>query len=238
MLWLRAFVLLSAVLLAFSFGIFSIDDDPYPPPRESGIGDASAQRDRRPIDGGFGTSPGSVETGFGNGKFNTPTLIEAADTPPFFHNNGAETLEDAIAFYKSQTFRRSPISQQLGGLSISLNTIQIDEIGAFLRVLNALENIRSASGLAVRATETGADQKAASLLVLAAAESNDGVGVLLDAMGGRGIHRTDAVRNLISASRLLLRASETSHPPRRQELIGQALAELQAAREAMLIEVS
>ena len=38
---------------------------------------------------------------------NTPPLIEAADTPPFFHNNSAATLEDAVAFYTSDTFHNS-----------------------------------------------------------------------------------------------------------------------------------
>src|SRR5262249_51375718 len=39
---------------------------------------------------------------FGNGTFNTPPLIEAPDTPPFFHNNafisGTE-IEGAVFFY-------------------------------------------------------------------------------------------------------------------------------------------
>ncbi|MDH3441787.1 MAG: hypothetical protein OEM63_13595, partial [Gammaproteobacteria bacterium] len=44
-----------------------------------------------PPDDGLGT-PGS-------GEFNTPTLVEAADTGPFFHNNSVETIEGAVAFY-------------------------------------------------------------------------------------------------------------------------------------------
>ena len=198
----------------------------------------SRERERRPVDGGFGTSPGTIETGFGTGAFNTPTVIEAADTPPFFHNNTAETLEDAIRFYRTSTFRRSPVSQALGGLSISLNQNDIEDIGAFLRVLNALENVRSASHMASRARDTGEDGKAASLLVLAAAETNDGVGVLLGARGGIGIHRTDAVQDLLAAANTLLTASGTGHPPTRRNLIDSALARLQAARAAMVNEVS
>lgn len=34
----------------------------------------------------------------GNGAFNTPSLVEAADTSPFFHNNSVVTLEAAVAF--------------------------------------------------------------------------------------------------------------------------------------------
>src|SRR5262249_47147192 len=40
----------------------------------------------RPHDGGFGRS-GTLATGFGNGTFNTPPLVEAADKKTFFHNN-------------------------------------------------------------------------------------------------------------------------------------------------------
>jgi cytochrome c peroxidase len=40
----------------------------------------------------------------GDLTMNTPSLIEAADTPPFFHNNTAATIEDAVAFYTSDTF--------------------------------------------------------------------------------------------------------------------------------------
>ena len=41
---------------------------------------------------------------FGDGTFNTTPVIEAADTPPFFHNNSAQTIEDAVRFYTTPTF--------------------------------------------------------------------------------------------------------------------------------------
>ncbi|RMF59058.1 MAG: hypothetical protein D6743_16815, partial [Calditrichaeota bacterium] len=44
-----------------------------------------------PPDDGFGTP--------GNGEFNTPSLVEAADSGPFFHNNAVQTIEAAVAFY-------------------------------------------------------------------------------------------------------------------------------------------
>jgi cytochrome c peroxidase len=46
--------------------------------------------------------------GRGDGTFNTPPVIEAADTPPFFHNNAVATLEEAVAFYTTDTFNDSP----------------------------------------------------------------------------------------------------------------------------------
>ena len=44
----------------------------------------------------------------GNGKFDIPPVIEAADTPPFFHNNAVAKLEEAVAFYTTDTFNNSP----------------------------------------------------------------------------------------------------------------------------------
>jgi cytochrome c peroxidase len=50
--------------------------------------------------GGFGSEP-NPRGGFGNGTFNTPTLIEAADSGPFFHDNAIETIEEAVGFYNA-----------------------------------------------------------------------------------------------------------------------------------------
>jgi hypothetical protein len=90
-----------------------------------------------PPDDGFGTP--------GNGEFNTPSLIEAADTGPFFHNNAIETIEGAVAFYNGDTFNNSPAGQFLinaMGSDINLEATQVEQVAAFLRVINALENIR------------------------------------------------------------------------------------------------
>jgi len=94
-------------------------------------------------------NPGSpIDDGFGNpgtGEFNTPTLVEAADTAPFFHNNSAPTLEAAVAFYNTVAFNNSPAGRTLAertGGPIALDGNEILAVTAFLRVLNALENIR------------------------------------------------------------------------------------------------
>jgi hypothetical protein len=83
-----------------------------------------------PADDGFGTP--------GDRTFNVPPLVEAADTPPFFHNNAMPTIEDAVGFYFSPTFQQSPSSffifQQL-------SSAQQADIAAFLRVVNASANI-------------------------------------------------------------------------------------------------
>ncbi|HEX5716228.1 MAG TPA: hypothetical protein VF179_08720 [Thermoanaerobaculia bacterium] len=95
-----------------------------------------------PFDGGFGTANrdcdgNNVNDCFGDGTFNSVPLIEAADTPPFFHNNVAETIEDAITFFTTAAFANSPAG---GGAAIPLTVTEIDNIGKFLRVINAAFN--------------------------------------------------------------------------------------------------
>jgi hypothetical protein len=93
-----------------------------------------------PRDGGFGTVGTDSQGGIGNGRFNVPPLIEAADTAPFFHNNTIQTIEDAVAFYTTDVFFFSPARAATG--PIALTQDQIDDIAAFLRVVNAAENLR------------------------------------------------------------------------------------------------
>lgn len=112
-------------------------------------------------DGGFGgkglaapnVTVGVTSTtpdGFGDGSFNTASLIEAADTGPFFHHNnvGSEgpgiVLPSAILFYSSSNFNDSPAGQKLiqqFGTPITLPGNSVVEIAAFLRVLNTFFNL-------------------------------------------------------------------------------------------------
>ena len=97
-----------------------------------------------PKDGGFGTnlfdnSAGTLADGFGNGRFNAPPLTEAADTGPFFHNNAIAGIEDAIAFYESSQFLESRAARFFVVPQLTNDSIQ--NIGAFLRTINALMNI-------------------------------------------------------------------------------------------------
>lgn len=111
-----------------------------------------------PRDGGDGTFPadGVPPAPFGNGTFNTPPIIEAADTGPFFHTdtqiiaapaentNSAQTIEQAIAFYNSQAFTLP-----------ELNAADIGNIGRFLRAINAVFNIQMASNRIIGARNLG-----------------------------------------------------------------------------------
>lgn len=109
--------------------------------------------------GGFGTAAagGFLPTGFCIEQFNPPPLVEAADTAPFFHNNAFDTLEEAVAFYGSDTFNQDPSislflgSTDSGGIAIKLDEQAVSDVSHFLRALNALENLRQADELSAAA---------------------------------------------------------------------------------------
>lgn len=100
--------------------------------------------DAFPVDGGFGRTP-NPDGSFGDGEFNTPPLIEAADTGPFFHTDTtvsgasahntstATSIEEAVAFYDSPAFN----DLQDDDRKIVLDKTRIDNIGRFLRAINA-----------------------------------------------------------------------------------------------------
>jgi hypothetical protein len=95
-----------------------------------------------PHDDGF-NSP--FNGGQGDGTFNVPPLVEAADTPPFFHNNAVNTIEDAVGFYFSDTFRASNSSFFIFDFNFETGqpttTEDHDNMAAFLRVINSAANI-------------------------------------------------------------------------------------------------
>jgi len=152
--------------------------------------------ERVPPDDGFGRP--------GDGTFNIPPLVEAADTGPFFHNNAIETIEGAVAFYDGEAFNNSPAGRALArldpeGNSIELDGTQIVAIAAFLRTINALENIRQSMALLTEAAGLGffEHERAVELLRRASKEADDAARVL--AGGGlspRAVRHLDAVRRL------------------------------------------
>ena len=86
-----------------------------------------------PPDDGFGIGA------LADGTFNVPPIVEAAFTPPLFHNNGAADVEAAVAFYVSDLFRNSPPGQFI---DIELDSDQQTAVANFLRVIGAAEKIR------------------------------------------------------------------------------------------------
>jgi cytochrome c peroxidase len=187
-----------------------------------------------PPDGGFGTEPDD-RGGFGNGTFNTPTLVEAADTPPFFHNNAVATIEEAVAFFTTDAFRSSPSGQALaaadsGGIGIELGPDDVAAVAAFLRVINALENIRAATGLQERALGATRLDAARRLLRLATKDLGDAIEVL-DAVG---LH-PGAVLQLKAARRLTQVAGRLPNDRARREVVRLAIA-TEARARALLVD--
>ena len=129
-----------------------------------------------PSDDGFGPEPS------GDGTFNVPPLVEAADSGPFFHNNAIETIEGAVGFYDGESFNNSPAGQMLamatGGDGIELDGTQIVAIAAFLRVINVLENIRESVEFLEKST-TLSNMEAKQLLARALNETDDSIQVLV-----------------------------------------------------------
>ena len=195
----------------FNTGVENLPDQP-----------ADLAGERNPPDDGFGRP--------GDGTFNTPTLVEAADTGPFFHNNAVETIEGAVAFYNGDAFNRSPSGLALAktdprGVGIRLDATQVVAVAAFLRVLNALENIRQSIELLESSPAKGFADRAAAreLLERAVSESQDSIKVL----DGAGLH-PEAVAHLQRASKLARKAARSFF--RRGALTRQAIDEQQRAR--------
>jgi hypothetical protein len=175
----------------FNTGVESLPDQP-----------ARLTGDKVPPDDGLGRPNG-------DGTFNTPPLVEAADSGPFFHNNAVETIEGAVGFYDGEAFNNSPAGRLLAandpeGNSIELDATQIVAVAAFLRVLNALENIRHAMELLQSSAGKGVFDRAGAreLLQRAMHETDDAIRVL----AGAGLH-ADAVAHLEASKRLAQRAT-------------------------------
>jgi cytochrome c peroxidase len=176
--------------------------------------------------GGPRGGPHATVTFRGNGTFNVPPVIEAADTPPFFHNNAAATLEDAVAFYTTDIFNDSPAGN---GNAFILNRDGINAIAALLRALNALENIRSSNAYAEQALGQELE-RAAESIGLAIAETTDAIEVLTG--GPVGLFAgTDALALLEEARELERRALGEGLP---DDLLEEAIALKEAARGEMV----
>jgi hypothetical protein len=180
-----------------------------------------------PPDDGFGIP--------GDGTFNTPPLVEAADSGPFFHNNAIETIEGAVAFYNGDAFNNSPSGQFLAsidpnGIGIKLDATQVVAVAAFLRVLNALENIRQSIELLEASELKGFFERKGcnELLERAIQETDDSIVVLSNG----GLH-PDAVAHLKEARRLTEKATGSFFS--RHKLARQAIGEQEKAR-AELVE--
>lgn len=156
------------------------------------------------------------------GKFNMAPLVEAADTTPLFHNHGAQTLRDAIAFYTSADFTNSADGSRIVG-PITLSDEEIGFLAAFLTVLNADENLRQAVVFLQEAIVEQADPDIAQLLVtLAIAQLEDAIRVL----GAENLHND--VQQSVQPSIFLLQSSQSV------DTLTQQIATLNTVRNLMV----
>ncbi|CAB1077408.1 hypothetical protein D1AOALGA4SA_5197 [Olavius algarvensis Delta 1 endosymbiont] len=181
--------------------------------------------ERVPPDDGFGAP--------GDGTFNTPSLIEAADTGPYFHNNAVATIESAVAFYNSDAFNNSAAGRSIQaetGSGIMLDAAQVVEVAAFLRIINTLENIRQSIRLLenIASIPTLAVKERYELLLQASAEIQDSTVVLQ----GGSLHPA-AVRHLVEAKQLADKAREGLRFKDQQ--VRKALEMLQRARKELVL---
>lgn len=146
---------------------------------------------KAPGDGGFGRVTQAAASGkaicgtakdfnivfTGDNRFNTPSVIEAADTGPFFHNNIVNTIEDAVAFYSDAAFAGSEAAK---GVAFQFLPDEQQQIAAMLRTLNALDNMNNSDRFDMLALRGAASQPTLTKLVIkiAASETKDAIGVL------------------------------------------------------------
>ena len=200
----------------FNTGVEALPDQP-----------ARLTAEKVPEDDGFGVP--------GDKTFNVPPLVEAAGTGPFFHNNSVSTIDAAVGFYDGDSFNESPAGQFLKSIDpqkkgIELDATQISAITAFLRVLNAVENIRQSTELLGHSTLQPPPRRetAADLLKRARSVVDTAARVLAEG----GLH-PQAVTQLRAAQAHIARAAGYHSPPR--SIIDDALRAQEGAR-AELIE--
>jgi cytochrome c peroxidase len=166
--------------------------------------------DGRPGAGGFGVitekrTPLGLAPGLCLEDFNVPSLIEAADTPPFFHDNAVDTLEAAVAFYAGAAFKGSAAAQVLrsadsAGRDIDLDATEIEAVAKFLRVLNADENLRQVATLDETA-DAGSGASVREVLRRMAVELEDAREVLAASqLNPVAVRRLSALRELVRES--------------------------------------
>ncbi len=202
--------------LNFNTGVEDLPDQP-----------ADLFGEKNPPDDGFGTP--------GNGNFNTPSLVEAADTGPFFHNNSVETIEAAVAFYNGDAFNDSPAGQLIEGATgsgINLDATQVVAVAAFLRVINSLDNIREIeTNLEMSRELTLHKLDVLGFLGQSRADTEDAAQVL----AGGGLH-PEAIREL-NRAHAFIEAAIVSEKHREARILD-AIAALGKARAQVLDETA
>jgi hypothetical protein len=182
-----------------------------------------------PIDGGFGAPPAfpqNADGSFGNRTFNLAPVVEAADTAPFFHNNLSNTLEEVVDFYNSDFFNnpRQPSAR------FDFNNAERGQLVKFMRGINTLQNIDVARRelKEIKNNKKGNPRPETDRrLQTAFEETDDAIRVLDDDLFPSAVTRLLEARNRISQAQL------SNDPNQRRSLVQQAIAELDAAQDAV-----
>jgi cytochrome c peroxidase len=201
-----------------------------------------------PRDGGFGQIL-TIFGSFGNTddlpppfghleleEFNSPPVVESADTGPFFHNHTIEDLESAVAFYGTPAFQTTLTNTAIPvNISADPNDPDVLAIAAFLRVLNALENIRSSINVAERGRTMRTADDMREFARLSIAETIDAIQVLSDGALASPIEPAIlAARARLLAARLALEAAQQLRTAESiDKLMDAATRHLRAARSAL-----
>ena len=175
-----------------------------------------------PLDDGFGDTH----------QFNVPPVVEAADAGPLFHSGFVRSVEEAVDIYNLDTFKNAPVGIALStrfGTDTNLSASEVLAIGGFLRVINALENIRETTQLLEASLEKGLfeTERARELIRRARYETEDAI-IVLD---GVNLHPI-AVGRLRRAERFIREAGESAFS--RATLTQEALDELEHARSILI----
>ncbi len=201
-----------------------------------------------PNDGGFGTvllpDGGFGTCAFGEclKAFNTPSLVEAADTAPFFHHHLIATIEDAVNFYGTETFNKSHTGVMEFPKGVKLQEIKLSKkevakIAAFLRIVNVIENIRSAVAVELRAMQMSNVNDVDQLVKLATSETMDGLEVLSNGALSGDKSLTTSLNGLTMAKSLLLDAANSADLTMKLALVKQAM-ELQRQARSNLADTA
>jgi hypothetical protein len=175
-----------------------------------------------PKDGGFGRTDNHDGT-FGNRTFNTASVVEAAQSAPFFHNNLVSTLEEAVAFYSGPEFN----NPRPGPLRFNFDETQRNEIANFMRAINTLQNIDVATRelQEILAIRRDPQREQNTRLQTALGDTQNGIDVLT-----QGNIFPDAVATLTDARNLISQAQQTGDAGTRRSLVQQAITKLGDAR--------
>ena len=205
---------------------------------------------KTPVDGGFGMDAADDcgasgdKPCFGNKEFNITTVIEAADTAPFFHNNSVSTIEEAVAFYNSHAFHASPGAKPVDltrdppretcKRCIHLESTEVVSVALFLRTINAMENIRSSNEILKQVVQLNR-KLGRDILMLAIAETEDAIQVL---EGGEIIVNLASHKLLNRAIRLEKRAAKRHLSSRKRNRFLHKAIELKVKANDLLLAES